>query len=101
MSVKVKDKDLNLKPSSEFRVLLVCVHPQSTYSHIYAFTQRQTHTLVLIKFITVYFQIIWVIINTHCPSVLKDTEIAMNHPYDVVTTSFGSTIAQTSKTGFS
>lgn len=40
---------------------------------------------------------IWVIINIHCPGVLNDTEIAMNHPYDVVTKSFGSTIGQTSK----
>lgn len=44
---------------------------------------------------------IWVIINIHCPGALKDTEIAMNHFYDVVTKSFGSTIEQTSKTDFS
>lgn len=95
VSVKFESKNLNLRLTSDLHVLLLCVYTQSTYIH------TRIHSHVLIKLISVYLQTIWVIINTHTPGALKDTKIAMHHPYDVVTQSFGSIIGQTSQTDFS
>lgn len=39
--------------------------------------------------------------NTHTPGALKDTKIAMNHPYDAVTKAFGNIVGQTPQTDFS